>query len=144
MRLAPRMMFRTLPGTWPRTLLRAALLCSALLTAACQQSSAVDVSDAWASATPEGATVGAVYLRIEAKAGDTLLSASSPMADRIEMHHSIEENGMTKMRPLESVPLAPGKPFDFAPGGAHFMLIGLRAPLLRGMRIPLTLELAHA
>jgi periplasmic copper chaperone A len=120
-------------------------LLATLLLAACQpQSSTVIVRDAWAGATPEGASVGAVYLQIEATEGDTLLSASSPMADRIEMHESREQNGMMKMRPLPSIALAPGEPFTFAPGGAHLMLIGLRAPLLPGMRIPLTLQLSNA
>jgi copper(I)-binding protein len=118
---------------------------ASLFLAACQpQSPAVIVRDAWAGATPDGASIGAVYFQIEASQGDTLLSASSPMADRIEMHESSEENGMIKMRPLTSVALAPGKPFSFAPGGAHLMLIGLRAPLVPGMRSPLTLQLSKA
>ena len=113
---------------------------------ACGQApkSTVTIRDAWASATPAGATVGAAYLELTVAEQDTLLSAISPVADRIEMHASSEENGMMKMRPLPTVALQPGKPFAFSPGGAHFMLLGLREPLAAGTRFPLTLQLQNA
>jgi hypothetical protein len=105
---------------------------------------AISIRNAWANATPAGATVGAAYLELTAANQDTLLSATSAVADRIEMHASSEENGMMRMRPLPAVELQPGKPFVFAPGGAHFMLLGLRQPLVAGARFPLTLQLQNA
>ncbi len=105
---------------------------------------AVNVEDAWANATPAGATIGAVYLKITSKEADTLLSATTTVADHIEMHTNSEENGMMQMRPLAKVPLAAGKTFTFAPGGAHFMLVDLRQPLTAGLRFPMTLEFEHA
>lgn len=94
----------------------------------------------WAYATPFGAEVAAVYLKLTVAEADTLMSAATPVADQIEMHTSSEENGMVKMRPLESVGLEAGKVFSFEPGGAHFMLIGLRQPLVAGMQFPVTLR----
>jgi copper(I)-binding protein len=104
----------------------------------------VVVDDAWANATPVGASVAAVYLQITANQADTLLSATTTVADQIEMHTSSEENGMMKMRPLPSVRLEPGKPFMFSPMGAHFMLMGLRQPLQPGLRFPMTLQFERA
>jgi copper(I)-binding protein len=104
----------------------------------------VVVDDAWANATPVGATVAAVYLQVTARKADTLLSATTTVADQIEMHTSSEENGMMKMRPLPSARLEPGKPFMFSPMGAHFMLMGLRQPLQPGLRFPMTLQFEHA
>jgi copper(I)-binding protein len=104
----------------------------------------VVVDDAWANATPVGASVAAVYLQITASEADTLLSATTTVADQIEMHTSSEENGMMRMRPLPSAPLEPGKPFIFGPMGAHFMLMGLRQPLQAGLRFPMTLQFEHA
>ena len=116
-----------------------------LIAAGCDQSRApVNVEDAWANATPDGATVAAVYMKITTKERDVLLSASTTVADHIEMHTSSEQNGMMQMRPLANAPLEAGKPFTFSPGGAHFMLVDLRQPLTAGLRFPMTLEFEHA
>jgi periplasmic copper chaperone A len=60
------------------------------------------------------------------------------------MHESSNENGIAKMREVESVPLVPGKPIAFAPGGYHLMLLGLHQPLASGASFPLTLTFARA
>lgn len=75
---------------------------------------------------------------------NVLLSATTTVADHIEMHTSSEQNGMMQMRPLANVPLEAGQPFTFAQGGAHFMLVDLRQPLTAGLRFPMTLEFEHA
>lgn len=118
----------------------------ALTAVACSRGGgeAVTIGDAWANATPAGATVAAVYLQITVRDADTLLSATTTVADSIEMHTSSEENGMMRMRPLPTVPLESGKSFAFAPGGAHFMLMGLRQPLAAGLRFPMTLKFQNA
>src|SRR6185436_6842547 len=96
--------------------------------AACGQmeQESMSVRDAWANATPVGINIGAVYMEIVASNKDKLLEARTTVADRIEMHTSAEQNGMMTMRLLETVDLAAKKPFTFAPGGAHFMLLDLR------------------
>ena|SRR5687768_17198474 len=127
--------------TWRR--LSVLMLACALLTA-CGQSEPVSVRDPWANATPVGASVAAVYVELVVEQTDTLLSASTTVADHIEMHTSSEDNGMMKMRQLTTVELKGGEPFRFAPGGAHLMLIGLRQPLVAGMRFPITLQLERA
>lgn len=118
----------------------------ALAASACSPSARepIVVSDAWSNATPAGATVAAAYMEITAADADTLLSATTSVAEHIEMHTSSEENGMMRMRPLPSAPLDPGKPFKFAPGGAHFMLMGLREPLAAGQRYSMTLQFEKA
>lgn len=117
----------------------------ALIAGGCGQVGApVNVEDPWANATPEGATVAAVYLKITTKQADTLLSATTTVADHIEMHTNSEHDGMMQMRQLPNVPLEAGKQFTFAPGGAHFMLVDLRQPLTAGLRFPMTLEFQHA
>jgi hypothetical protein len=123
---------------------RSLLILTCALLAACGQSAPVSVNDPWANATPVGASVAAVYLQVSVASPDTLVSASTTVADHIEMHTSSEENGMMKMRPLTSVALQADQPFSFAPGGAHLMLIDLRQPLVAGMRFPMTLEFQRA
>lgn len=125
-----------------RNLIVALLALTALI--ACAAKAPVTVSEAWANATPVGASVAAVYLEIAVTEADILVSATTTVADRIEMHTSSEEHGMMRMRPLPTVTLQPSKPFVFAPGGAHFMLLGLRQPLAAGMRFPMTLRFERA
>src|SRR5688572_25581177 len=96
----------------------ALLACAIVVGCADSTKAPATVSEAWANATPVGASVAAVYLQLVAGETDTLLSATTTVADRIEMHTSSEENGMMKMRPLPTVSLEAGKPFVFAPGGA--------------------------
>jgi len=125
---------------------RSVLLLACAMLAACGRTAQAPVSvlDPWANATPVGASVAAVYLKLIVADADTLLSASTTVADHIEMHTSSEENGMMRMRPLPKVQLEARQPFSFAPGGAHFMLMGLRQPLVAGMQFPMTLQLKRA
>jgi copper(I)-binding protein len=121
-----------------------AFLAIVLLTACRAGGESVEISDARAGATPPGTTVAAAYMRIVAKDGDTLLGAATPVAARVEMHSSIEENGMMKMRQLERIELAPGEPLSLQSGATHFMLIGLGAPLAADNTFPLTLRFQKA
>lgn len=116
-----------------------------VLLAACRSGSEpVQISEARAGATPPGTTVAAAYMRIVANDGDTLLGATTPLAARVEMHSSIEEHGMVKMRQLGQIELAPGTPVSLRSGATHFMLIGLSAPLAADTTFSLTLRFQKA
>ena len=74
----------------------------------------------------------------------TLVSASSPVAGVVEVHEMVTQDGVMKMRAMPGLPLAPGKVTELKPGGYHIMLIGLKAPLVEGKLVPLTLTFAKA
>ncbi len=104
----------------------------------------VTVSRAWARATPQGARVGAAYLEIKAgSASDTLVSVSSPVAGRVELHSNFEDNGIMMMRRLDALALGAGETRVLKPGGDHIMLLDLKAPLAEGDHLPLTLTFAR-
>lgn len=109
------------------------------------QESGVQVDQAWARATPGAATTGAVYatLRNVGNAPDTLTAASTPVADKAELHVMKMDNGVMEMRPVPSLVIAPGQSVALEPNGYHIMLIGLKKPLKEGDKIPLTLTFAH-
>ena len=44
-----------------------------------------------------------------------------------------------KMRAIESLALPAGQPVPLKPGGHHIMLLDLKAPLVQGATVPLTL-----
>ena len=102
----------------------------------------VEISQPWAraSATPQART-GAAYMALSNK-GDTpdrLTAASTPIAERAELHTHEMDGNVMRMRPIEALEIAPGEPAVLRPGGLHLMLVGLRQPLRAGDRVPLTL-----
>lgn len=112
--------------------------------------SAADASDisldhVWARASAGNATTGAAYLTVTDNGRpDRLVGASTPIAAMAELHETINDNGVMKMRPVAGIALEPGKPVTFAPGGYHVMLMGLKSPLKAGDSFPLTLTFEHA
>lgn len=130
--------------TAARAGLAASLLYMCALVAGCTPEPAIRISEARAPATPPGASVGAAYLTIQVHEPDTLLGASTPVAQSVEIHQTAIEEGIARMRKLENVPLEAREPARFEPGGTHFMLLGLAAPLAEGESFPLTLRFERA
>ena len=100
------------------------------------------VQHAWARATPPNATVAAAYLTLDnrGRKPDRLLSVSSPRAARVEVHATVHEGDLAKMRRIDPLHVAAGERLTFEPGGTHVMLMGLAAPLAAGQRVPLLLS----
>ncbi|NIR46407.1 MAG: copper chaperone PCu(A)C [Gemmatimonadetes bacterium] len=71
---------------------------------------------------------------------DELLSVSTPVAGRAEIHHTYADGGMMRMEPVASLPVGAGEVVRLAPGGVHVMLLDLREPLWAGDRIEATLR----
>jgi copper(I)-binding protein len=115
-------------------------------TVAAADPSAISVEHVWARATPGAATTGAAYLAVtDHGRPDRLVSVSTPVAAMAEVHETIHDNGVMKMRPVAGgIALDPGKPVTFTPGGYHIMLMGLKSPLKAGDSFPLTLTFEHA
>jgi periplasmic copper chaperone A len=105
------------------------------------------ISQGWARATPRGAKVGGGYLTIQngGSAPDRLVSASTDVAGKVEIHEMTMSNGVMKMRPLEKgLTVEPGKTVKLAPGGYHLMLMDLKNPLKQGEKVPVTLDFEKA
>jgi copper(I)-binding protein len=100
------------------------------------------ITGAWARVTHAGMPMGVAYLTIRnvGSREDTLESADTPMAARVEFHRTIIDHGMARMRPADDLRIAPGATLEAGPGGLHLMLVDLKAPLAAGTTIPLTLR----
>jgi len=108
------------------------------------QTNQLEVSNAWARATPSKAENGAAYVTIVSPTPDRLLSASSPAAKKAELH-TMEMAGMVmKMRPIAGLDIPAGQPVALKPSGEHIMLIGLQQPLREGQSFTLTLNFEKA
>ena len=100
----------------------------------------------WARALPPVAPNGAAYLRIEnaGNAADRIVSASSPIAEHVELHTHEMDGAVMRMRQVHSVEVPARGAVSFEPGRLHVMLIGLKAPLVAGRTFPLTIEFRDA
>ncbi|MDB5364380.1 MAG: hypothetical protein JWM77_307 [Rhodospirillales bacterium] len=128
-----------------RSLIFAAAL--ALSTTAHAADTKPVAENGWARATAVGQSVGAGFLTLR-NPGDTadkLVSASSDVAAKVELHTHLNDNGVMKMRPVEGGLEIPAKgSVTLAPGGYHLMLMGLKAPLTEGQHVMLTLVFEKA
>ncbi len=106
----------------------------------------IDIDHPWARATAPSAPTGAAYFALHntGKEDDRLVSASTPVAEKAELHTHLMDNGVMKMRPVNAVEVATGSQTVLAPGGLHVMLIGLKQPLVKGKAFPLTLVFEKA
>ncbi len=108
------------------------------------QSTPIQVTDAWSRAAAQG-RVGVLYLTVtDAGQPDRLVGADTPVAEKAELHESLSDNGVMKMRSVDAVPVAAGQKLVLKPGGYHFMLIGLRKTLSAGDTFPVTLRFSGA
>jgi periplasmic copper chaperone A len=100
----------------------------------------------WARATPKGSTVSAGYLTITNKGQETdrLIGGSLLSASRFEVHTTVTENGVARMRQVTSLEIKPGETVELKPGGMHVMFMGLKQPMTSGQTIQGTLVFEKA
>lgn len=104
---------------------------------------AVRIDHPWARPTQPGQKNGAAYLKSVTNGGkeaDRLLRASTPVADRVELHTMSMEGNVMRMREVADIPVPAGQTIKLEPGGLHLMLMGLKQPLKLGDTFPVTLE----
>jgi periplasmic copper chaperone A len=97
----------------------------------------LSVVDPTSRATPKGATVGVGYMKItnSGTTPDRLISGSSDIAPKFELHEMKTENGVMKMRPVQGgLEIRPGATVELKPDSFHVMFVGLTKPLTAGER----------
>jgi copper(I)-binding protein len=108
--------------------------------------SPIEISGAWARATIGGLKTGAVYMVIanSGSSDDRLISAATPVADTAQVHQTINDNGVMKMRAVSALAVKAGAKVTLSPEGYHVMLMDLKQPLKDGDTFPLTLTFEKA
>jgi len=107
----------------------------------------IRVTDAWARPSLGKTNVSAAYMNIVNDGeADTLNAARSDLVEAIEVHQTtMSADGVMQMRKVEGgLPVPAQGTLALAPGGTHFMLVGLKKPLETGGEMPLTLEFERA
>jgi copper(I)-binding protein len=122
-----------------------ALALGAACAPAASAEAGIMAESAWAPPSLAGARNGVAYFTLMNHGGapDQLVGASTPVAEKAELHRDEMQDGVMRMRPAGPLPLAPGAMETLEPGGLHLMLMGLKQPLKPGERFPITLRFAH-
>ena len=106
----------------------------------------LSVRHPWTRATPPGAKVAAGYLEIRnsGRQPDRLIGASTPAAERVEVHVLIREGDVLRMREVKSLDVPARERLVLRPSGSHLMIVGLERPFVKGERVLLTLHFEKA
>lgn len=129
-----------------KTLLSAALM-TGLLTSTAAWAEIV-VKDPYVRSSTPNSKTGAAFMMLmnHSDADDRLISASSDISKRVELHTHIEdENGVMKMTELEDgMTIRAGGMHHLKRGGDHVMFMGLNESLVQGEDITVILTFEKA
>jgi len=101
------------------------------------------VRDAWARPALAGGNSAIFFVIENPGPADVLLSASSEVAETVELHMTMMQDGNMQMTHQMNVPVPSGETV-FEPGGLHVMLIGLKNDLKAGDTFVATLQFEKA
>jgi periplasmic copper chaperone A len=102
----------------------------------------VQVENAWIRPTAPGAKVAAGYMTLRnASAGaDRLVSATTAAAEKVETHVTMKDGDILRMREVKGYEIPAKGSFELKPGGAHLMLVNIKAPMVQGQKVQATLR----
>lgn len=118
------------------------------LTASAESFTASDleVLNPWARASAGRTETAAAFLTIRNSSdqADRLVAAQTDIAQTSELHTHLHEDGVMRMRQVNSIDLPAEETVELAPGGDHVMLFQLETPLQQGQSFALNLTFEKA
>jgi periplasmic copper chaperone A len=122
------------------------LLIACLALTACQSTppKAQSVEKAWVRLAAVPANPSAAYFTLNGgPVADRLMTVTSPLAIRAEMHDMAMKGGMMSMGAIEGgLELSAGGVISFAPSGKHVMLFDVSPKVVAGGKMPLHFSFA--
>lgn len=100
----------------------------------------IRIENAWIGSTDKGDDMSVAYMSLLSNEDVILTSVTSPRIKTIEMHNTITEKGIMKMRMTNEIKIEYGKTFEFKSGGSHLMLMDFKDPLKAGQKVKLILH----
>jgi periplasmic copper chaperone A len=116
----------------------------ASLAASAQTSAQTTATDPWVRGTVATQKATGLFVQLSSAQGGRLVSGSSPVAGRVEIHEMAVVDGVMRMREVSQLELPAGKLVELKPGGFHLMLMDLKKPMLAGETVPVTLVVEGA
>jgi len=62
----------------------------------------------------------------------------------VQTHITVKDGDIFRMHEVKGYDIPAGGAFELKPGGAHLMLVNVKAPLKEGDKVPLTLRFERA
>jgi copper(I)-binding protein len=114
-----------------------------LSLSACARDCAPQVRDGWVRMPPGDMPMMAGFGRIENRCPTpaTIVSASSPAFGDTSLHETRIVDGVSRMRAVPDLRIAPDDAAVLKPGGLHLMLMQPRAPLKAGSKVAIEFRL---
>lgn len=102
------------------------------------------VHDGWVRMPPASMPMMAGFARIQngCPTPVTIVGASSPSFGSVDLHETRIIDGISRMRAVHALRLAPDGAAVFKPGGMHLMLMQPRVPLKAGSKVAIEFKLA--
>lgn len=106
----------------------------------------IKIDHPWSREAPPNATVIAGFFQLKnlSTRDDFLISASTPIAERVEIYQHEMSDGVMKMNKIDNVRVGTMKSVTFEPGGYHLMIFNPKHSFKQGERFPMTLEFRNA
>jgi len=121
------------------------LLSLTILLTACNQESkdTISVDGAWVREAPPNASMMAGYATIQNHTDQNriIASAKSKQFNMVEVHQTIIEDGVSKMRRQDDLAIPAGGSLELKPGSYHLMLMGPKSALQANDEVIVTLAL---
>jgi len=112
---------------------------------ACADPAPLYVDKAWVQLNPNSDGPASGYFTIHGggAADARLLRVSSEAAQRIEMHESVEKNGMMTMQAIDSVDVPAKSKVEFAPGGKHLMIFNINPAIVESGKLTMIMMFSN-
>lgn len=107
----------------------------------------LEIEHPWSRATPAGAKVAGGYFTVTNSGSqpDRLVSISSDISEKSELHEMAVKDGVMTMRKVDGgVEIPANGTLKLAPGGYHLMFIGLKKQPKQGEKFAATLTFEKA
>ncbi|CUS48226.1 MAG: hypothetical protein HLUCCO02_07910 [Idiomarinaceae bacterium HL-53] len=101
----------------------------------------ITVDNFWLRESIPGQPNGAAFGIVENNSAMDafLIGADIDIAEVVEVHQHLHENGQMRMVQMEALVIPAGERVELRPGGYHLMLIGLKEPLVADTTHEMTL-----
>ena len=102
----------------------------------------VVVTGAWIKNLPPTVPMRAGYMKLQNLADEpiSIVSVESDIFMHVDIHETIEKNGMMSMQPASPLRIPAGATLELAPGGIHLMMMKPMETLKPGDQVSITLQ----
>ncbi len=122
----------------------AGMLIGISVSATALANASLTVENAWIPLTAPTVKVHAAYMSIANRTPTDrdIVAAHSPDYERIELHRSTIEGGVSTMQAIEKATVPANGRLEFAPAGLHLMLVGPKRQLALDSHVQIVLRLS--